>query len=346
MGETRGIGLPNTPNGHGIPESTIFGASRAMQLARETVERAAVVSVPVLILGESGTGKEIIAREIHRRSPWSEGQFVKVSCPAIPGTLVESELFGYEKGAFTGAWNAKPGRVEMAHRGSLFLDEIGEMDITLQAKLLQLLQDGQFCRIGARQDTVVEVRIVCASNRNLEEDIETGEFRQDLFYRINVVSIMLPPLRDRKEDIPHLVEYFLEYYNRQHKRQTPPFSREVLRTLLAHDWPGNIRELENLVRRYVILESADELMGQILSQRPKQRAFDGFENGTLPLKEYTRRAVDELERDLILKVLQENHWNRKKSAQVLQISYRALLYKIKKAGLPAKNSNHAVAMGD
>src|ERR1700751_3284312 len=210
------------------PESIVFGRSDAMQALRARMDKVASANVPVLIQGESGTGKDIIARMIHGRSPWKTGPYVKVNCPAIPGTLLESELFGYEKGAFTGAYGMKPGRVEMAHRGTLFLDEISELDMSLQSKLLQLLQDGQFCRIGAQEDKKVEARIVCATNRNLEVEIESGTFRQDLFYRINVVSLHLPALRERAGDIPELVAYFLEYYNRKFNFRAKALSGEVL----------------------------------------------------------------------------------------------------------------------
>src|ERR1022692_1120736 len=195
------------------PDNIIFGHSEVMQSVRTRLSKVAAANVPVLITGESGTGKDIIARLIHGLSPWKVGPYVKVNCPAIPGTLLESELFGYEKGAFTGAVGSKPGRVELAHRGTLFLDEISELDPSLQSKLLQLLQDGQFCRIGAQEDKKVEVRVVCATNRHLEAEIESGAFRQDLFYRINVVNLHMPPLRDRISDIPQLTGYFLDYYN-------------------------------------------------------------------------------------------------------------------------------------
>src|SRR6266513_6165867 len=198
------------------PEAVVFGRSDAMQALRNRMDKVASANVPVLIHGESGTGKDIIARMIHGLSPWKNGPFVKVNCPAIPGTLLESELFGYEKGAFTGAYGSKPGRVELAHRGTLFLDEISELDLALQSKLLQLLQDGQFCRIGAQEDKKVEVRVVCATNRVLEAEIESGTFRQDLFYRINVVNLQMPPLRERRSDIESLATYFLEHYNRKY----------------------------------------------------------------------------------------------------------------------------------
>src|SRR6202046_2798136 len=204
------------PLGEFPPDAIIFGKSEAMQSLRARMDKVASANVPVLIHGESGTGKDIIARMIHGLSPWKSGPCVKVNCPAIPGTLLESELFGYEKGAFTGAYGTKPGRVEMAHRGTLFLDEISELDMGLQSKLLQLLQDGQFCRIGAQEDKKVEVRVVCATNRKLEEEIANGTFRADLYYRINVVNLQLPPLRDRRGDIEDLVRYFLDFYNQKY----------------------------------------------------------------------------------------------------------------------------------
>src|SRR5499427_4641596 len=245
------------------PESIVFGRSDAMQALRARMDKVAAANVPVLIHGESGTGKDIIARMIHGRSPWKSGPFVKVNCPAIPGTLLESELFGYEKGAFTGAYGTKPGRVEMAHRGTLFLDEISELDLALQSKLLQLLQDGQFCRIGAQEDKKVEVRVVCATNRKLEEEIDNGTFRQDLFYRINVVNLALPPLRERRGDIADLTNYFLEYYNRKYNCRAKVLSGELMEVLQKYHWPGNIRELENLIKRYVILGSEDVISSDL-----------------------------------------------------------------------------------
>ncbi len=297
------------------PDGITFGHSEAMQAVRSRLGKVAAANVPVLITGESGTGKDIIARLIHGLSPWKTGPYVKVNCPAIPGTLLESELFGYEKGAFTGAFGSKPGRVELAHRGTLFLDEISELDPSLQSKLLQLLQDGQFCRIGAQEDKKVEVRVVCATNRHLESEIESGSFRQDLYYRINVVNLHMPALRERRGDIEDLCAYFLEYYNRKFNCRARPLSGEVLAVLQKYHWPGNIRELENLIKRYVILG-----------------------DGPISLKKMTRQCVRELERKVILKVLQQHHWNRKQAARTLGISYRALLYKIRDAGLPSNRA--------
>src|SRR5579884_376572 len=316
------------------PEAVVFGQSEAMQALRSRLDRVATANVPVLIHGESGTGKDIIARLVHSCSPWKTGPFVKVNCPAIPGTLLESELFGYERGAFTGAYGSKPGRVEMAHRGTLFLDEISELDMPLQSKLLQLLQDGQFCRIGAQADKKVEVRIVCATNRNLEEEIANGTFRQDLFYRINVVNLYMPPLRERRSDIASLVNYFLEYYNRKYNCKARPLSSELMEVLHKYHWPGNIRELENLMKRYVILGAEDVISSDLQPREADFITADISLDGPISLKKLTRQATRQLERKIILKVLHNHHWNRKQTAKTLNISYRALLYKIRDAGLP------------
>jgi len=321
------------------PETVVFGRSDVMQAVRERLDKLASANVPVLIEGESGTGKDIIARLIHTRSPWKTGPYVKVNCPAIPGTLLESELFGYEKGAFTGAYGSKPGRVEMAHRGTLFLDEISELDLALQSKLLQLLQDGQFCRIGAQEDKKVEVRIVCATNRQLEVEVESGTFRQDLFYRINVVNLHLPPLRERRGDIEDLVAYFLEYYNRKYNCRARALSPELMAVLQKYHWPGNIRELENLVKRYVILGTEEVISSDLVTREQEYFNPDIDLDGPISLKKLTKQAVRELERKVILKVLQANHWNRKQAARALSISYRALLYKIRDAGLPPNRSS-------
>jgi two-component system response regulator AtoC len=326
------------PLGEMPPDSVVFGTTDAMRALRERLAKIAGANVPVLIQGESGTGKDIIARMIHAASPWKTGPWVKVNCPAIPGTLLESELFGYEKGAFTGAYGMKPGRVEMAHRGTLFLDEISELDMALQSKLLQLLQDGQFCRIGAQEDKKVEVRVVCATNRKLEEEIGNGTFRADLFYRINVVNLHMPPLRERASDIPQLVDYFLEYYNRKFNSRANPLSADLMNALRKYHWPGNVRELENLMKRYVILGTEESISGDLRPHEPDFFSADISVDGPISLKKITRQAVRELERKIILKVLQHHHWNRKQAARALNISYRALLYKIRDAGLPSNRA--------
>ena len=335
---TSGVNTLVQPLGEMPPDAIVFGRTETMRLVRERLAKLAAANVPVLIQGESGTGKDIVARMIHAASPWRTGPWVKVNCPAIPGTLLESELSGYEKGAFTGAYGMKPGRVEMAHRGTLFLDEISELDLGLQSKLLQLLQDGQFCRIGAQEDKKVEVRVVCATNRKLEQEIENGTFRSDLFYRINVVNLHLPALRERASDIPELVSYFLEVHNRKYNCRAKPLSNEMMSVLGKYHWPGNIRELENLVKRYVILGNEEVISSDLAPRDPDFFSAEIPLDGNISLKKVTRAAVHELERKIILKVLQNHHWNRKQAAKSLGISYRALLYKIREAGLPSNRS--------
>jgi two-component system, NtrC family, response regulator AtoC len=319
------------------PEHVYFGPSETMQAVRQKVSRAAGLNVPVLVLGESGTGKEVLARFIHERSPWREGPFVKVNCPAIPGTLLESELFGFQKGAFTGAHQSKPGRMELAQGGTLFMDEIAELDASLQAKLLHVLQDGHFTSIGDHEEKRVDARVICATNRKLQHEIEHGGFRADLFYRINVISITLPALRERRDDIPYLVEYLRQQFNRRYQREAHPISREVVQLLQQREWPGNVRELENCVARYVILGSEEAFhLERPEEKKPFSFAYEVSEDGKIPLKRLAQQVTRRMEHDLILKVLQANHWNRRKSAEVLKISYRALLYKVRQAGLPAK----------
>jgi two-component system response regulator AtoC len=319
------------------PDQVVFGRSDAMHAIRQKLEKVAGANIPVLIQGESGTGKEIIAKLIHTRSPWEVGPFVKVNCPAIPGTLVESELFGYEKGAFTGANGTKPGRVEMAQNGTLFLDEIAELEPGLQAKLLQLLQDGQFCPIGGQEDKRIEVRVICATNRNLEEEIEQGSFRQDLFYRINVVNIHLPSLRERAADIPVICDFLRQIYSDKFNRPTRPLSARKLDMMQRYHWPGNIRELENLIKRYVILGSEDAISLELSSGSSSSSFISDIPvNGPISLKKVTRQAMREFESKIILKILQAHNWNRKRAASALNISYRALLYKLKEAGVPAR----------
>lgn len=315
----------------------VIGCSEAMQAVQQQVEKVAAADIPVLIEGESGTGKEVVAKLIHEISPRRHRPYVKVSCPAIPATLLESELFGYEKGAFTDAHTAKPGWVEQADTGTLLLDEIAELDIAIQAKLLQLLQDGQFFRIGGKDEKRVNLRVICATNRQLEREVARGTFRRDLYYRINVIRIYIAPLRERRCDIPDLVDHFLELYNGRYHRHARPLSPRLLQRLLMYDWPGNVRELENLIRRYVVLDSED-IFGTELGQAllPDQ-SLDG--EPPMSLKGLTQRAVQQLEREVIVQALRANNGNRRKAALALNISYRGLFYKIKEVGLPAKKSN-------
>ncbi|MGB7081824.1 MAG: sigma-54 dependent transcriptional regulator, partial [Candidatus Acidiferrales bacterium] len=266
------------------PDQVIFGLSEGMSVVRQKLEKVAAANIPILIQGESGTGKEIIAKLIHARSPWESGPFVKVNCPAIPGTLVESELFGYEKGAFTGANGTKPGRVESAQNGTLFLDEIAELELGLQAKLLQLLQDGQFCPVGGQEDKKVDVRVICATNRNLAEEIDQGTFRQDLFYRINVVNIQLPSLRERTADIPGICDFLRQIYSEKFNRPTRPLSTRKLEMMQRYHWPGNIRELENLIKRYVILGTEDAITVELSPSTNSSFIPDIPVNGSISLK--------------------------------------------------------------
>jgi two-component system, NtrC family, response regulator AtoC len=343
LASANGRNMPEFP-----PDVVVFGESAAMLLIRQKIEKVSGADVPVLVQGESGTGKEVIARMVHRRSPRSAGPFIKVNCAAIPGTLLESELFGYEKGSFTGAVTAKPGRVELANGGTLFLDEIAEMDLGLQAKLLQLLQDSQFWRIGGRENITVDVRVICATNRNLEVEIAEGRFRQDLFYRINVVQVHLPALRERSEDIQSLVRYFVEQYSRKYSSSVEAPSDYALKLLQKHHWPGNIRQLSNLIERYSILGTEDAITNELLGPVPKEPppTAESYSSGSIPLKSLTRHSVQELERKIILRTLIAHRWNRKRAAQDLKISYRALLYKIRQAGLPSRRLSAETAARD
>ena len=323
------------------PEEIIFGRSAAMQPVRQLIGKLLSTDLPVLLQGENGTGKGLLAQYIHTRSPLSSGSFIKVNCAAMPGSLLESELFGYERGAFTDARTSKAGYVEMAEQGTLFLDQIADLDLSLQAKVLQLLQDGQFSRIGDTGERQANLRVVCATNRKLEREIEAGRFRQDLFYRINVVTIYLPPLRERREDVGLLADYFLSQLNARFERNTRPFPAEVLEMFAHQEWRGNIRELENLVARYSIMGSLDPVRTEstrVSYSLPAARIPAG---GGISLKHIAKQAIREMEGNVILKVLRENKWNRRKAAQVLNISYRALIYKIQEAGLSTKNSRKA-----
>ena len=315
------------------PANIIFGRSAIMRAVRERLERVARVNVPVLIDGESGTGKEIIAKLVHRLSPWSSGPFVKVTCPAIPGTLLESELFGYEKGAFTGAYALKLGRVEAAQLGTLFLDEIAELEFGLQAKLLQLLQDGTYSRIGGHKEKQLEVRVVSATNRQLGMEVENGRFRQDLFHRINGMIIHMPALRERLEDIPDIADYLLEAFNQKFNTSAPRLSPRFLNCLQQYPWPGNIRELENVVRRYAILGGDNEILNELAGEHPPQLYLDIPTGDKVHLKTVTEQAVRHLEETVIRTVLARNNGNRKATAGALGISYRMLLYKLHDMGI-------------
>jgi two-component system response regulator AtoC len=321
-----------------LTAEVLFGQTEEMQRIRKLVERIAPVRVPVLIEGESGTGKEAIAVYIHRISPWSERPFLKVNCAAIPGALLESELFGYEKGSFTGAYASRPGKFEIASDGSILLDEIADMDSGIQAKLLQVLQDGRFFRIGDMEERRADARILCITSRKVEAEIERGNFREDLYYRINVVNVRVPPLRERLQDLNAIVDYFIAHYGQLYDRPVSPLPAHMLERFRQHAWPGNIRELENYLKRYVILGTTEGMLSE-LEQRGRDTAVGGFKLQTpedFSLKKFSKQAAQQAERFLMLEALKQTRWNRKRAAVLLGISYRALLYKIKEAGLPRK----------
>ncbi len=324
-------------NGH-IPAEVLFGQTEEMQRIRRTIERVASVRVPVLIRGESGSGKEAVASYLHRIAPWRDKPLVKVNCAAIPGPLLESELFGFEKGSFTGAYNSRPGKFEIAHGGTIVLDEIAEIDSNLQAKLLQVLQDGCFSRIGDLEERRAEARIVSISNKDVESEMTRGAFREDLFYRINVVNVQLPPLRRRREDIASLIEHFLDHYCERYERPRPQLPSGVVARFEQHHWPGNVRELENYVKRFVILDSAESILEE-LEERSRGAQAGTFQLPPIhefSLKKFAKQASQHAEHVMILEALKHTRWNRKRAAGMLGISYRALLYKIKEAGIPPK----------
>jgi len=315
--------------------------SRAMQHIRGVIGQVAETDVTVLIQGESGTGKEVVARTLHEASPRARQPFVKVNCAALPEQLLESELFGYERGAFTGASSRKPGKFEVAGAGTIFLDEIGEMSPALQAKLLQVLQDASFSRLGGNEEIRAEARVLCATHRRLEEMVADGSFREDLFYRLNVVNIAIPPLRERRDELEALVTLFLERYSLQYERAKPVLSESFQQALARYPFPGNVRELENMIKQIVVLGNEDAVLRRLQgSQQPQdaQRLADVIQEleaaaGQLPLREVGRRAALEAERQVISWTLQRTHWNRKEAARLLGVSYKTLLQKIRECGL-------------
>lgn len=317
-------------------EAVIFGSTPAMREIRSKIDSILSSDLPVLIQGESGTGKELVARFLHTRSSRREAPFVKLNCAAAPANLLESELFGFEKGSFAGASENRPGLVEIADGGTLFLNEIGDISLELQGKLLRLLRDGSYTRIGGHERQTGRVRVVCATNVHLLDAVETGAFREDLFYRIDVVSLRLSPLRDRKNDIPQLCEYFLQKLSRQFQRSVPRLNPVALHLLKQWDWPGNLRELENWVARAIILGD-DQAPGPELRRRLETPdRFVDRQPSLGSLKAATHRATSAVTGALILKALQANRWNRRKAAEELNMSYRALLYKLHDVGLPQR----------
>jgi two-component system, NtrC family, response regulator AtoC len=345
----------------------LFSQSDRMNKIQAIVDQVASTDITILITGESGTGKELVAKALHKASDRAGEPFIKVNCAALPRELLESELFGFEKGAFTGAHRRKYGRFEMAQNGTIFLDEISEMHPDLQSKLLHVLQEKQFYRIGGEREVRVNCRIITATNKNLDRMVDEGRFRRDLFYRINVVNIAMPPLRERREDLPLLVEYFLTRYTDMYNRDRIRVSPRLTEMFLTYSWPGNIRELENNIKRLVILGNEGQLIAEFLRKKengafsthpdlgdgpgpvrpgsgrapivPLGRGgsdgdtFDFEPPEKATLKEVAKIAQRRAERSLLEKVLKQTKWNRRKAAHILDISYKALLYKIKECGL-------------
>jgi two-component system response regulator AtoC len=325
----------------------LCGDDPKMREVREIIEQVADTDITVLVRGESGTGKELVARALHRLSGRVDRPFVKVNCAALPSELLESELFGFEKGAFTGAQRRKLGKFEYANHGTIFLDEISEMHPALQAKLLQVLQDGEFSRLGGESDVRVDTRVIAATNRNLETAVAEGSFREDLFYRLNVVTVQLPPLRDRKDAIPLLVDHFLNMYNRQYGKSVKQLQPRTLESFHGYHWPGNVRELENMVKRMVVLGNEQALLEEITHRMGSAAAaesgggaldlealgVDLADGRGVDLKAIAKRAAQIAEKRVIERVLDQTRWNRKEAAERLQISYKALLYKMKENGL-------------
>jgi len=322
-----------------------IGDSEPMLKVKQIIEQVADSELTVLIRGESGTGKEIAARSLHQLSNRSSRPFVKVNCAAIPRDLLEAELFGYEKGAFTGAHKTKQGRFEVADKGTIFLDEIGDMPLELQSKLLQVLEQQEFVRVGGIQNIHVDVRIICATNRNLESGIQNQTFRDDLFYRLNEITLLLPPLRQRGGDVTLLVNHFISKYSALYNKEFPTLSPETSAMLQSFNWPGNVRQLENMIKQ-VVVRGDESIVGDLIATAGKQVVAEAGQSATAPITQsevvvetepidsYSLKArigkiVAQEEKKLIKEVLTKTNWNRRRAAEMLEISYRSLLYKIK-----------------
>ncbi len=312
----------------------IVGKSAIMQQVFATIVKVAKTHSTVLIRGESGTGKELVARAIHYNSARANGPLVEISCASFPETLLESELFGYEKGAFTGAGSRKKGRFELAHGGTIFLDEIGDISEGVQIKLLRVLQEKQITRLGGTETVDVDVRVITATNRNLEEAIERGRFREDLYYRLNVIPIVLPPLRERKEDIPLLIDHFIKKVSMENKIPPPSISDEAVKVCLDYNWPGNIRELENAMENAIVLGEGATILPEHLPfsmLKKKQRATQlGFLNNSA---ETYKEKIEAAEKAILLQAIEQVGGNKSEAAKLLDISLRTMRYKIKKYGL-------------
>ena len=326
----------------------IIGVSQAMESIRELINQVADTVLNIVITGESGVGKEVVAQNLYFNSSRKNKPFIKVNCAALPDGLLESEFFGYERGAFTGAEQKKSGKFKLANKGVLFLDEIGDMSLSLQSKLLHVLQSGEFSPLGAEKDIKSDVWVIAATNHNLEQEVKNGKFREDLYYRLNIIKFHITPLRNRPEDIPPLIEYFIEKYSNYFNNKLLKPSKKIMGSLLAYHWPGNIRELQNVLKRVIVLKNWEEVINELInsSALPTNLAIKqsdessivsnlldlgsletkGFES--LSLKIIKKKASDRIEKEVISYVLGKTGWNRTKACKILKISYKTLLYKI------------------
>lgn len=317
---------------HNQNESMLLGQSPRMQALYKDIGRVADRNVTVLILGESGTGKELVSWAIHRNSSRRDRPFVKINCATIPENLLESELFGHEKGSFTSADRRKQGKFELANRGTILLDEIGEISMSTQVKLLRVLQEKEFERVGGTETLKVDVRILAATNKDLARLVKEGGFREDLFFRLNVVSIWVPPLRERREDIPFLANHFVQKFRGEFNKQITGFSQEAMDLLCRYDWPGNVRELKNACQRAVVMSTGQVILPDDIPFSVQARN-QGVETPEYSPGMTLKEIVSDVERQVILKVLQENNWNRSTTAEALGINRRSLYAKMKEYGL-------------
>ncbi len=336
--ERHKVGPDNLDSLSSFPFKELIGEGPAIRQIRRFILKVAESNVTVLVLGESGTGKELIAEAVHACSPYKNRPFVPITCSAIPETLLESELFGYEKGAFTDAKEAKPGKFEQANGGSIFLDEIGDMSLVLQAKFLRVLEEKKIERLGGTKTVPVNVRIIAATNKDLLTEVREKRFREDLYYRINVISIYLPPLRKRREDIPLLLEYFIQKFNQELNRSIEGISIEALELLVNYPWPGNIRELENILKRAIVLETANilskESLAPLVAEALAPKDIDLTDMGNyISLSEAVKGATGKIEKQLIQQALAKNKGNCSSAAKELGISRKTLYNKMKEHNL-------------
>jgi len=329
----------------------LIGTSESIERIRELIDHVADTGLPVIITGESGVGKEVVAQNLYDKSPRKDKPFIKVNCAALPDGLLESELFGFERGAFTGADRNKRGKFELAHHGVIFLDEIGDMSLSLQSKILHVLQSGEFSPLGSEKEIRSDAWVIAATNQELEQKVEKKLFREDLYYRLNIIKIYIPPLRDRPEDIPLLLDYYIEKYSsRFDKKQIPKLGTGHMEKLIAYSWPGNVRELQNVIKSSIVMGNWEEIINDfyfksrsdaVASSEESARVgasivdvllnFKGdysSDQALFSLKKLTKKATDRVEKEVISYVLGKTGWNRTKASKILKISYKTLLYKI------------------